>query len=116
MNQGPQNSPCQPDHSEAFPGKRKKGQRGPKTSMAPDALLAGPKDLARILNISLVSVHRRNSDGTLPKPIKIGNSVGWLVSEIKEWLEAGAPPRDVWEDRKAGGLKPFRACGGRTRQ
>jgi len=36
-------------------------------------------------------------DGTFPKPIKLGaRAVGWLESEIEEWLQARIEKRDSW--------------------
>lgn len=43
------------------------------------------------------SIYLKMQDGTFPKPIKLGaRAVGWLESEIEEWLQARIEKRDSW--------------------
>ena len=58
------------------------------------------KRLARLLSAGVRSVRAWDASGKLPRPVKIGGRVVWVVSEIRAWLEAGAPRRDEWEARK----------------
>ena len=51
----------------------------------------GASDLARRVGVSLRHVRRMDSMGKIPKPVRIGKSVRWVVSEIEAWLKAGAP-------------------------
>ena len=44
------------------------------------------KDLAELLGVSLRSVWRRISDGTVPKPVRIGRLVRWHRQTIEQWL------------------------------
>ncbi len=46
-----------------------------------------PKELANMLSISISTLYRWESKGELPSKIKLaGNAVGWLRSDIEEWL------------------------------
>ena len=59
-------------------------------------------DLAKRMGVSLRHVRRMDSMGKIPKPVRIGNSVRWVVSEIDAWLNAGAPDRTTWTAMKGG--------------
>ena len=54
-------------------------------------------DVAKLLGISLRHLHSLNATGRLPRPIRLGRSVRWRTDELREWLAAGAPPRDRFE-------------------
>jgi excisionase family DNA binding protein len=43
------------------------------------------EQVARLLNISVRSVYRLSSDGTLPKPRKMGRSTRWRREAIEQW-------------------------------
>lgn len=57
--------------------------------------------LAALLGKSLRTIRTLDSAGKLPVPLRIGGSVVWRVSEINEWLAAGAPKRVDWVARSA---------------
>ena len=57
-------------------------------------------ELARRLDVSLRHLRRLDSAAKLPKPIRLGRSVRWPVTEIESWLDAGAPDRQRWEAMK----------------
>jgi len=63
-------------------------------------LVVDAKLLARLLTCSVRTVRTLDTLGKLPKALRIGGRVVWRVSEIREWLAAGAPDRDTWEARK----------------
>lgn len=65
--------------------------------------LLSAKELGRVLDLSKRQIFRLNSCGKIPAPLRIGGSVRWSSSEIREWLKAGAPDRHTWEAIK--GLK-----------
>jgi prophage regulatory protein len=47
-----------------------------------------PSELAEILSVSTVTVWRMEKRGELPPRKKISNRcVGWMESDIREWLE-----------------------------
>lgn len=52
---------------------------------------------ARICGVSERHFWAMHSSGRLgPLPIAFGRAKRWVVSELLEWLECGAPPRDKW--------------------
>jgi predicted DNA-binding transcriptional regulator AlpA len=55
------------------------------------------KTLGQILSLSKRQVHRLNSLGKIPVPLRIGGAVRWSAEEISAWLAAGAPDRKLWE-------------------
>lgn len=62
------------------------------------ALPAG--DVARLLKVSPRHLASLNATGRLPRPVRFGRSVRWNAEELRQWLSAGAPSRDVWEQLK----------------
>jgi prophage regulatory protein len=62
-----------------------------------------PSSLAELLQISKVSLWRMEKRGELPPRKKLsdsGRAVGWLESDIKEWLENRPNAADVAEAQK----------------
>jgi prophage regulatory protein len=46
-----------------------------------------PKELAEMLGLSIPTIYRMYNDGQLPSKVKISShAVGWLRSDIEEWL------------------------------
>ncbi len=68
------------------------------THEPPPMLLDRPA-LACTLGVSLRSIDKLRARGGLPGPLRLGRSVRWRRDEIAAWLAAGAPPRDVWEEK-----------------
>jgi prophage regulatory protein len=58
------------------------------------------KALGEMLSLSKRQIFRLNSCGKLPKPIRIGGSIRWSESTISEWLKAGAPDRQTFENMR----------------
>jgi predicted DNA-binding transcriptional regulator AlpA len=56
--------------------------------------------LAKLLGKSVRTIRTLDAAGKLPVPLRIAGVV-WRVSEINEWLAAGAPSRAVWVARTA---------------
>ena len=54
-------------------------------------------DLAARLEVSLRHLRRLDSAGKLPRPVRLGRSVRWPVTEIESWLNAGGPDRQRWQ-------------------
>lgn len=46
-------------------------------------------DLATLLRVSVRTVWRLRSAGTLPKPVEIGGSVRWDPEIIRTWMAGG---------------------------
>lgn len=51
------------------------------------------RELAERLGISERHVWRLHNGGKLPRPVRLGRSVRWLVAEIDDWLKADTPDR-----------------------
>jgi len=49
---------------------------------------------ARVLQVSVPTFWRRVADGTVPKPIKLGNLSRWPLSEIQDVIERAKARRD----------------------
>ncbi len=58
------------------------------------------QQLSERLGISLRHVRRLDSSGKLPRPFRLGRSVRWSVIEIDNWMGAGAPDRQKWNQMK----------------
>ena len=57
------------------------------------------RDLAKYLRLSIRMVWKLNTEGLVPKPVRIGRSVRWRTWEVAEWIWAGCPSREAWEKR-----------------
>ncbi|MEJ2705600.1 MAG: hypothetical protein P8Z79_24440 [Sedimentisphaerales bacterium] len=55
------------------------------------------KTLAERLSLSKRQIHRLNSAGRLPKPLRIGGSIRWSSDTICRWLSLSAPDRRTFE-------------------
>ncbi len=66
-------------------------------------LLVSASEAARLCGVSRTSWWALHSAGRVPLPVRLGRRTLWRVAELAEWVEAGCPPRRMWEARK--GLK-----------
>jgi len=64
-----------------------------------EPLLLDVRAVARLLSVSVRTIHRLNAAGELPAPIRLGGRVLWRHAELVAWLEAGCPSRQTWECR-----------------
>ena len=55
------------------------------------SLLATPKQVAKLLQVSTRTLWRMRSAGSLPTPIRLGSAVRWRRDEIEQWILAGCP-------------------------
>jgi predicted DNA-binding transcriptional regulator AlpA len=60
------------------------------TPLAVDATVA-----ARMIGISRAHLWKLSTTGRAPEPIKLGRRCIWRVSELRDWLDAGAPAVDA---------------------
>ena len=60
-----------------------------------------PTSIANIggWDVSERTVRRLDDAGAIPRAIELGECKRWPIEEIREWLRAGAPRREVWERR-----------------
>lgn len=64
-------------------------------------LVVDTDGLAQLLARSRRSVIRMRSRGLLPTGLRLNGRVCWRVSEINDWLEAGAPDGETWSKLQA---------------
>ncbi|HWL11226.1 MAG TPA: helix-turn-helix domain-containing protein [Planctomicrobium sp.] len=53
--------------------------------------------MATLLDRTVRTVYRLESQGRLPESVNIGRQRVWGRREIMHWIESGCPPRKVWE-------------------
>jgi len=51
----------------------------------PDSIIR-PKELSKLLSVSVTSLYRWQAEGKLPEKRKFGRSVGWRYGDIQKWL------------------------------
>lgn len=57
-------------------------------------------ELADAMGVSERHIWAMHADGRLgPLPISFGRAKRWNVQEVRDWLNAGAPPRSEWQLR-----------------
>ena len=62
-----------------------------------DKLLLRAGEAARMCGLSRSTWYKNVAAGEVPAPVKIAGAVRWRRSELVEWIEAGCPPRVMWE-------------------
>ncbi|HPS55666.1 MAG TPA: helix-turn-helix domain-containing protein [Sedimentisphaerales bacterium] len=62
--------------------------------------LLAAKDLAEMLSVSVRTIWRLRSAGKLPKPVSIGGSIRWKLSDIELWQNLECPDQKTFEIRK----------------
>lgn len=67
-----------------------------------DLQLLSVKQLALVLGWSEHSVRERDKQGLLPQPLRFKGTIQWSRQEIGNWIKAGCPDRQTWEEMKAG--------------
>ncbi|MCP4612710.1 MAG: hypothetical protein GY845_28775 [Planctomycetes bacterium] len=73
-----------------------------KTEIRKESLiLVGANDLAKMLSVSPRHIWRLKAGEKLPKPIKFGRCVRWILSDIQYWLNLGCPSQKEFETRKS---------------
>lgn len=66
-----------------------------------ERLAVPARQVANLLSISERHVWALDSSGRLPRPNRLGRSVRWNITELRDWQDAGCPTRDRWEQMKA---------------
>ncbi len=64
--------------------------------------LLSAKELAAKLLLSARTVWRLRSSGKLPKPVPVGGSVRWRLSDIQRWLDMDCPDQRSFEAIRGG--------------
>jgi hypothetical protein len=63
--------------------------------------VADARQLAPLLCLSIRSIRNLDAAAKLPAGLRIGGRKVWLLSEIRDWLNAGAPDRGTWAALRA---------------
>jgi predicted DNA-binding transcriptional regulator AlpA len=74
-------------------------QRGAASIAAPTvAALLVPAEMAgSMCGRSEASWWRDHAAGRIPAPIRLGGRTLWRVQELRDWVEAGCPDRQIWQ-------------------
>ena len=64
-------------------------------------MLLNKKELSSELRLSVRKLDDMHCRGLLPEPRRLGRSVRWVRSEIVEWIAAGCPSQERFEQAKA---------------
>ena len=80
---------------------------GPKPSAG--SLAVDAAGAARLCGLSRSKWFELESAGKVPRALRFAGDrcPRWVVSELHEWLRAGAPPRDQWEATTTERLRQF---------
>lgn len=70
-----------------------------------EATLINAKQLAEMLSISERHLWRMRAAGKLPKTVKIGSCVRWLLSDIEMFLNMGCPSQKQFESMTQAGKR-----------
>ncbi len=55
------------------------------------------ENLGDMLSLGRSKVYDMKASGLLPRPIKLGRSVRWRLSDIESWINAGCPSQEKFE-------------------
>lgn len=70
-------------------------------SLAPASANIRPRELARLLGISVRTLIRWRQQGRLPRSLPAYGQVHWRRSEITRWIACGMPRLENWEAMNA---------------
>lgn len=91
-----------PDMAARRPGEQDDARGVPvETDQQSLPLAVGAREASRLASVSSRTWARLVASGRAPAGIRLGRSRRWLVSELRAWLAAGAPPRERWDALRA---------------
>lgn len=62
--------------------------------------LLSAKEFAKMISLSFRQVHRLNSCGKIPAPVKVGGSLRWKLEDIEQWIAMRCPDRKTFEAQR----------------
>lgn len=68
---------------------------------APQVLLITAQAAAQLCGKSSRTWRTWDAAGWIPMPVRIGRSTLWRVDELKAWIAAGCPRREIWNSPKS---------------
>ena len=63
----------------------------------PAPLLVSDREAAHLAGVSRATWWRLHAAAKTPATVKLGRCRRWNRAEIVAWIEAGCPPRQLWE-------------------
>ena len=63
-------------------------------------LLLSAKSAAKLCGVSRSHFLAMHSAGRVPLPVRLGRRVLWRSGELAEWIEAGCPARERWQNMR----------------
>jgi predicted DNA-binding transcriptional regulator AlpA len=54
-----------------------------------EPLLANASQVAGMLKVSKTTLWRLRATGRLPRPVRIGGSIRWIIADLRAWIEDG---------------------------
>jgi len=64
---------------------------------AVEPMLLSARDVAVLLGVGIRTVRAWDASGRIPEPIRLSpGCVRWKFSELRAWLNSGAPDRQTW--------------------
>lgn len=84
-----------PTANGAAPHPAEPAPKRPRRRLSP--LVADAKRLSRLLGLGVRTIRSMDAAGKLPRPTRLNTRVVWIIREIRDWLDAGAPCRAEWE-------------------
>ena len=69
-----------------------------------EPLAVDAKRVGQLLGISRAQVWKLHASGRLPLPVRLGTRAPrWRVDELRDWLAAGCPDRQMWQGMRKHG-------------
>jgi predicted DNA-binding transcriptional regulator AlpA len=53
--------------------------------------------MAELLERTIRTIYRLESQGRIPSSVNVGNQRVWMRDEIMHWVDSSCPPRRAWE-------------------
>jgi len=72
----------------------------PPTQDPSTPLLLTAPEAAALCSISLRTWRSWDTAGRIPRAVRIGRSTFWRSAELRAWVAAGCPDREIWETRQ----------------
>ena len=61
-------------------------------------LLLRAHEAAALCAVALRTWRSWDAAGKIPQPVRIGRSTLWRAEELRQWIAAGCPRRQQWEE------------------
>ena len=63
----------------------------------PEPLLLRAPQAAAVCGTSARTWRTWDASGRVPAPIRLGRSIFWRLDELRAWVAAGCPDRELWQ-------------------